>query len=661
MVLYFSVLVAPRWPKWYILGSPIPLAAGSRGQSSITGSLAAVWYFDEGAIELSGTMAHSEIQIIKLKAAGDTATERTDIAANAMAIKPSTSGQFEFQALLYDKTNKAKKLTFNFDRDSDKYIRKVFNTNPTLLGDSSTVADQRGYFLGETFDRHLKDLHATSLDQGSAAADGTLLGAIVALRQGSSADFGLNQKSTQPSYSPWFIGQDLTDNNAGFDANKQQKLFRLVALDDGEWSSKNVKVTIENHKAPVVEGEYGSFDVVLRYARDNDASRQVLETYGNVNLNPNSRNYIAARIGDTHQTWDASEQRYRVYGTFPNQSRFVRVVMNDDVDQGLTDTNLLPFGFFGPPRWKTVDFTKKTTAALQAATATITFAAAPGDNETITIISTDGTSVTYTSRNAGEVLANNRFARAGTAAESATSLAACINDANGHNGKIVAVAVGTAITLTQAKGGLAGNTTITEALADVTATSFTGGGPLQLITGSVLHTTGGLTLSVSAEDETGVQYRGTIISLASATTSPINTADLFNSFTTGSTATLPEIAGLGDKALAKIIFPTFALRSGSADDGLSDQKRACFGISTARTPSTTRFDESYLDLVAGPKGMPADVYDASSNTEVPFIFTLDDIVASNVAPASVTTAFYQSGSRQLGISPTVQHVTATQT
>ena len=196
-------------------------------------------------------------------------------------------------------------------------------------------------------------------------------------------------------------------------------------------------------------------------------------------------------------------------------------------------------------------------------------------------------------------------------------------------------------------------TTLTSGLANVTianSNKFAGGSPAGFITGSVLHTTGGLSLSLSAEDTTTADFKGSIISLSADTTSPINTADLFNSFGTGSTAARPEIAGLGDKALAKVIFPTFALRSGSADDGLSDQKRACFGVSTARTPSTTRFDESYLDLVAGPKGIAADVYDASSTTEIPFIFTLDDIVASNVVPASVTTAFYQSGSRQLGIS-----------
>ena len=294
-----------------------------------------MWYFDEGAIELSGTMAHSEIQIIKLKAAGDTATERTEIAANAMAIKPSTSGQFEFQALLYDKTNKQRNLLLTLTEIPTSISEKVFNTNPTLLGDSSTVADREATSLVRLLIDTLRTFTLPVLIEVALQQTVRYLVPSSLLDRVLQRTLVLIRRATQPSYSPWFIGQDLTDNNAGFDANKQQKLFRLVFFDDGEWSSKNVKVTIENPRAAPIEGEYGSFDVVLRYARDNDASRQVLETYGNVNLNPNSRNYIAARIVDTHQTWDASEQRYRVYGTFPNQSRFVRVVMNDDVDLGL--------------------------------------------------------------------------------------------------------------------------------------------------------------------------------------------------------------------------------------------------------------------------------------------------------------------------------------
>ena len=100
------------------------------------------------------------------------------------------------------------------------------------------------------------------------------------------------------------------------------------------------------------------------------------------------------------------------------------------------------------------------------------------EDETVILISTDGTSVTYTAKDAGEDTSANQFASDGNAAAHATSFAACVNAAEGHGGKILAVADGANVTLTQVEPGPDGNTTITETLhANVNAISaaFTGG------------------------------------------------------------------------------------------------------------------------------------------------------------------------------------------
>ena len=79
----------------------------------------------------------------------------------------------EFKARLYDEGNGTsfKTVVFNFDRDSDKYIRKVFNTNPTLLNtDVITTNGQRKYWLGETYDRYIRDVHGQDSD-GNARGD----------------------------------------------------------------------------------------------------------------------------------------------------------------------------------------------------------------------------------------------------------------------------------------------------------------------------------------------------------------------------------------------------------------------------------------------------------------------------------------------------------
>ena len=99
------------------------------------------------------------------------------------------------------------------------------------------------------------------------------------------------------------------------------------------------------------------------------------------------------------------------------------------------------------------------------ATAVIKFTGVALAGETIKITSTDGTAVTYTAASS-ENTAANEFSVATGASENMTSLVACINAAEGHQGKIqVYDASGVSaddnqIYLTQVVAGEAGNTTI---------------------------------------------------------------------------------------------------------------------------------------------------------------------------------------------------------
>ena len=119
--------------------------------------------------------------------------------------------------------------------------------------------------------------------------------------------------------------------------------------------------------------------------------------------------------------------------------------------------------------------------ATAAGSATITFSDSDdgesiGYNQTITIISTDGTSVTYTAK-ADEDTDEGEFDADGGFDDKATSLKACI-EAGDHASKITVSQGGAGnnvLTLTQATVGRSGNTTITENLTDVTVTNFTGG------------------------------------------------------------------------------------------------------------------------------------------------------------------------------------------
>ena len=113
------------------------------------------------------------------------------------------------------------------------------------------------------------------------------------------------------------------------------------------------------------------------------------------------------------------------------------------------------------------------------ATATVTFSTdLPAVDETIIIIDAVGLSKTYIAKGS-ETASSLQFNRASTKAAAATSLKACIEHANGHNGSVTVVDDSAGkLTLTQATAGAAGNTVIVSILSDdtgdVTVSSYHG-------------------------------------------------------------------------------------------------------------------------------------------------------------------------------------------
>ena len=95
---------------------------------------------------------------------------------------------------------------------------------------------------------------------------------------------------------------------------------------------------------------YGSFSIVVRSLADNDTSPKIVERFDNCNLNPNSDHYVAKKVGDMYHVWDDSKKRLTEYGTYPNNSNFMRIEVAPEVDLGQADPEVLPFGVQGPLR-----------------------------------------------------------------------------------------------------------------------------------------------------------------------------------------------------------------------------------------------------------------------------------------------------------------------
>lgn len=150
---------------------------------------------------------------------------------------------------------------------------------------------------------------------------------------------------------PWIISQTVAAAN--------QNLFKLHTIADGIHSNYETKVAISNIKpaGTVAGSEYGSFTVTIRAVdqtklnaigspyttQDSDVRPSILESFDNVNLDPNSARYIARVIGDQYMTFASG--KVIVSGDYPSKSKYVYVEVDDNVAKAVYSPELVPFGF----------------------------------------------------------------------------------------------------------------------------------------------------------------------------------------------------------------------------------------------------------------------------------------------------------------------------
>ena len=103
-------------------------------------------------------------------------------------------------------------------------------------------------------------------------------------------------------------------------------LFQIETLGVGNASNIKVKIGITNIKAAgsVSGTDYGTFTLVVRDFNDTNKKKIVLETYSNVNLDPNSPNFISRVIGDRKLTI-ANDGKITENGDWVNNSKYIRI------------------------------------------------------------------------------------------------------------------------------------------------------------------------------------------------------------------------------------------------------------------------------------------------------------------------------------------------
>ncbi len=169
-----------------------------------TGSLAAVFYVDSGSqVCLSGAMLGQTAG-----AGGNVGADNQGRAFGGCKVIGSDANGV-FTALVTSSGGGSEKISFNFNDNSELFIRKRFNTNPQLGNVNAKnfypTASAKDYWLGETFEQELRDGINSGLTGGGTDVTATDLQAVI-LPHGSGSARSAPSKMTGISFNEAVAG-----------------------------------------------------------------------------------------------------------------------------------------------------------------------------------------------------------------------------------------------------------------------------------------------------------------------------------------------------------------------------------------------------------------------------------------------------------------------
>jgi len=249
-------------------------------------------------------------------------------------------------------------LTASLSVESSAYLPDVLNTNPFDI-------QKKGHYLYTWYD----------VSDQITAVTGTDILATPYTKQDTnkqdvvfitSSSLGRNTgNSTTPNYeqfserfahpvSPFVVTQNF--------GGTKYDLFRIHSISDGLPTSedyqpnpaRNYKITIGNIVPGADDNSFAQFDLEVRPFDHVDGTTNPLRSsayFAGLTLDPNSDNYIAARIGDQNIYFDfdrnAGSQKIALVGDYPVTNNFIRVELSSDFLAGNVPINSVPAGYRG--------------------------------------------------------------------------------------------------------------------------------------------------------------------------------------------------------------------------------------------------------------------------------------------------------------------------
>lgn len=236
---------------------------------------------------------------------------------------------------------------FSLNPSSIKYITNVFGNN-AQAGDPDTYVagtKKEAAYLYKIFEDDIEAISETPSAwriHGTAMPSGSWTGEPMKFTDAYSLDLlnGDSEYGLTNAYTPWVVSQKISPFNGG--TATRFPLFRLLTLSDGENTNTSYKIEISNVKlsGTVAGSDWGTFTLTVRDYSDTDKKPKILEQFNNLNLDPDSANFIARRIGDRYN-YIRHDGKIIEYGTYENLSNYVRV----EISSNPYPVTSVPYGF----------------------------------------------------------------------------------------------------------------------------------------------------------------------------------------------------------------------------------------------------------------------------------------------------------------------------
>ena len=201
-------------------------------------------------------------------------------------------------------------FVFSFNTSSADYIDKVFSTDPQDTNNKVYLAVNN------------KTFHSANGITNSTAS----------IASGSDDFSDEYSVATTPAIQSQLVNSSRTD------------LFKVNTISHGSNMNAKWKVGIADVKEPgdVAGSDYGTFSLNVQINNPGETDDGVvLETFQNLTLDEDSKNYLPRAIGDRYVTID-SQGKLTYHGDYPNQSKYIYISDYSNLE-GISEA-LVPMG-----------------------------------------------------------------------------------------------------------------------------------------------------------------------------------------------------------------------------------------------------------------------------------------------------------------------------